>query len=492
MQVATRLRKAILQAAISGQLTEQRAADGDARDLLAAIRREKARRVRAGELKKERPLPPVDEAEVPFALPENWCWARLGDISLKLHYGFTASAAPHGNAKLLRITDIQNNRVMWPNVPFCTVTEKGLTDYGLHNRDIVIARTGGTIGKSYIVRNLDETSVFASYLIRVIPSELVSEEYLKIFMESPLYWQQLEDKSQGTGQPNVNGKALSNLILPLPTISEQHRIVEFVHGITSEIEKLEHDEQKLAVLESEFPERMRAALLQAAMCGELTKRAVGDGDARDLLADIQREKTRLVKEKKLKKEKPLPPVTAEEVPFDIPENWCWVRIGMIGEVVGGGTPKTGEPENWSPATIPWLTPADMAGIKGRMVSHGARNISEAGLAHSSARLMPAGTVLFSSRAPIGYIGIAENELATNQGFKSVVPFHAGMSEYLYYCLMARTKYIQGIASGTTFLEVSGTAVKNVPIPLPPLAEQRRIVARLEELLPLCGELGERG
>ncbi|MCI7331658.1 MAG: hypothetical protein MR866_09480 [Selenomonadaceae bacterium] len=177
MQVATRLRKAILQAAISGQLTEQRAADGDARDLLAAIRREKARRVRAGELKKERPLPPVDEAEVPFALPENWCWARLGDISLKLHYGFTASAAPHGNAKLLRITDIQNNRVMWPNVPFCTVTEKGLTDYGLHNRDIVIARTGGTIGKSYIVRNLDETSVFASYLIRVIPSELVSEEY---------------------------------------------------------------------------------------------------------------------------------------------------------------------------------------------------------------------------------------------------------------------------------------------------------------------------
>ena len=487
MMIAGRLRRAVLQAAISGQLTEQCTADGDARDLLAAIRAEKARRVRAGELKKERPLPPVTPEEQSFALPANWCWARLGDVSLKIHYGYTASAQKSGNVKLLRITDIQNNHVTWSDVPFCTVATKGLADYGLHNRDIVIARTGGTIGKSYIVRELAEPAVFASYLIRVIPCEQVNEDYLKLFMESPFYWQQLEAKSQGTGQPNVNGKALSNLVVPLPPFEEQKRIVAFLQPTFNELANLEADERQLEALATAFPARLQASLLQAAISGRLTERQAGDGDARDLLADIQRERQRLVREKKLKKEKALPPVTDEEVPFALPENWCWCRLGEIGEIVGGGTPKTDNPANWIPAEIPWLTPADMAG-QGREISHGARNISAEGLAHSSARLMPAGTVLFSSRAPIGYVGIAQNELATNQGFKSVVPFQTGMSEYIYFCLRARTKYIQSIASGTTFREVSGTAVKGVPIPLPPLAEQRRIVARLEELLPLCGEL----
>ena len=489
MQVATRLRKAILQAAISGQLTEQRAADGDARDLLAAIRREKARRVRAGELKKERPLPPVDEAEVPFALPENWCWARLGDISLKLHYGFTASAAPHGNAKLLRITDIQNNRVMWPNVPFCTVTEKGLTDYGLHNRDIVIARTGGTIGKSYIVRNLDETSVFASYLIRVIPSELVSEEYLKIFMESPLYWQQLEDKSQGTGQPNVNGKALSNLILPLPTISEQHRIVEFVHGITSEIEKLEHDEQKLAVLESEFPERMRAALLQAAMCGELTKRAVGDGDARDLLAAIQREKKRLVKEKKLKREKPLPPIAAEEVPFDIPENWCWCRLGSVTTYA---QPKEKVPNGELHGNLWVLDMEEIEKGTGRilMMKKGKdKEIAGERIAFH------AGDILYSKLRPyLKKVALAPQDGACTT---ELVPFRGiGNIDARYLLWFMRSPYVTNTVNAATYgvkmPRAGKETIVNLYFPLPPLAEQRRIVARLEELLPLCGELGERG
>ncbi len=492
MQVATRLRKAILQAAISGQLTEQRAADGDARDLLAAIRREKARRVRAGELKKERPLPPVDEAEVSFALPENWCWARLGNICLSIADGdHQAPPKVQKGVPFLVISNVSSGNISFMG---CRHVPQKYYDNIAYNRRPEYGDTLFTVTGSYgivVPVETHEPFCFQRHIALLKTCEL-DTEYLRFMLNSPLVKMQCDHVVTGTAQKTLALSSLKSLVVPIPPFEEQQRIVQQLTQMHGELSQLEEDERKLTTLETMFSGRMRAALLQAAMCGELTKRAVGDGDARDLLADIQREKTRLVKEKKLKKEKPLPPVTAEEVPFDIPENWCWVRIGMIGEVVGGGTPKTGEPENWSPATIPWLTPADMAGIKGRMVSHGARNISEAGLAHSSARLMPAGTVLFSSRAPIGYIGIAENELATNQGFKSVVPFHAGMSEYLYYCLMARTKYIQGIASGTTFLEVSGTAVKNVPIPLPPLAEQRRIVARLEELLPLCGELGERG
>ena len=160
-------------------------------------------------------------------MPDGWAWCNLQMVTTNIHYGYTASAAPTGNSKLLRITDIQNNAVNWEDVPFCTVTPNELEGYQLHNRDIMIARTGGTIGKTYIVRNLNETAVFASYLIRAIPVSHINEEYLKIFMESPFYWKQLKDFSSGTGQPNVNGNSLKNLLLPLPPLEEQERIVQF-------------------------------------------------------------------------------------------------------------------------------------------------------------------------------------------------------------------------------------------------------------------------
>ena len=158
-------------------------------------------------------------------------------ITINIHYGFTASATTKGNAKLLRITDIQNNIVQWEKVPFCNVTRKDLNTYQLHNRDIMIARTGGTIGKTYIIRKLTETAVFASYLIRAIPIEQLDEEYLKIYMESPLYWKQLNEFSAGTGQPNVNGQSLKKLLLPLPPLNEQHRIVEAIERLFAHLDK---------------------------------------------------------------------------------------------------------------------------------------------------------------------------------------------------------------------------------------------------------------
>lgn len=146
------------------------------------------------------------------------------DITRQIHYGYTASAKSDGNVKLLRITDIQNNSVCWNNVPFCDIFEKELLNYKLSLRDILIARTGGTVGKSYIIKDIYGLSVFASYLIRLIPVVNVSEDYIKLFLESPLYWKQLKAKSMGTGQPNVNGEALKSLIIPLPPYNEQIRI----------------------------------------------------------------------------------------------------------------------------------------------------------------------------------------------------------------------------------------------------------------------------
>ena len=178
------------------------------------------------------------DAKLPFDLPEGWAWCNLQMVTMNIHYGYTASAAAKGNAKLLRITDIQDNQVIWENVPFCAISKGDLSTYQIHDRDIMIARTGGTIGKTYIVRGLSETAVFASYLIRAIPVPEINEEYLKLFMESPFYWTQLKDFSSGTGQPNVNGQSLKNLILPLPPLPEQKRIVEFYFSVFSEVKFL--------------------------------------------------------------------------------------------------------------------------------------------------------------------------------------------------------------------------------------------------------------
>ena len=221
-----RLKNSLLQAAIQGKLTEQRTTDGDARDLLKKIRAEKDKLLAEKKIKADKPLPPISDDEIPFDLPDNWCWCRLGDVSLKIHYGFTASANSTGNVKLLRITDIHNDHVNWQTVPRCEVTEAQKKEYILHEGDIVIARTGGTIGKTFVIENLPEDAVFASYLIRVVFSEDIFPKYIKIFMGSPLYWKQIRDESQGTGQPNVNGQSLKNLMLPLPPLDEQKRIVE--------------------------------------------------------------------------------------------------------------------------------------------------------------------------------------------------------------------------------------------------------------------------
>lgn len=215
------IKAAILQAAIRGKLTEQLESDSSVEDNIRKIE-EELENYRGKKIEKLM----ITDDEIPFEIPSDWRFVRLGEVCKKIHYGYTASAQSKGNVRLLRITDIQDNFVDWKTVPYCDVTTDEYEKYGLNNRDIMIARTGGTIGKTYIVESLDDKSVFASYLIRAIPSNYINEKYLKKFMESPSYWKQLIDFSNGTGQPNVNAASLGKLIVPLPPIEEQERIVE--------------------------------------------------------------------------------------------------------------------------------------------------------------------------------------------------------------------------------------------------------------------------
>jgi type I restriction enzyme S subunit len=175
-------------------------------------------------------------------------------------------------------------------------------------------------------------------------------------------------------------------------------------------------------------------------------------------------------------------VPAEEQPYPVPENWVWVKLGSVTEVIGGGTPKTSVHEYYENGTIPWITPADLSGYNKIYISSGKKNITELGLKNSSARLLPKGTVLFSSRAPIGYVAIAESDLTTNQGFKNFVPGDIIQSEYLYWFLKYFGSHIESIASGSTFKEVSGAKCKTITFPLAPVPTQKQIVQRIKSFL----------
>jgi len=234
--------------------------------------------------------------------------------------------------------------------------------------------------------------------------------------------------------------------------------------------------------------KLRELILELAVRGKLVPQDPDDEPASELLKRIAAEKAELVKQGKIKKQKPLPEIGEDEKPFVLPRGWEWVTLATIGEIVGGGTPTSDNPHYWSTQGIKWLTPADLNGLKGKYISSGARDITVDGLSNSSAKLMPKGTILFSSRAPIGYVAISNTELSTNQGFKSCVPHIKESAEYIYYFLLSAAKKIDELASGTTFKEVSGAVVSKVLLPFPPLNEQLKIVEVADDLMSLCDQL----
>ena len=254
-QFPDQLKKSILQAAIQGQLVAQDPNDEPASELIKRIQAEKERLISEKKIKKPKVkseivvrdglsyeiINGVERCiadELPFEIPESWCWMRLSEICSNIHYGYTASASSKGTHKLLRITDIQNNKVSWNDVPFCSLSEKEAENYTLKKGNIVIARTGGTIGLSFLINNIQEQSVFASYLIRIVLLSHVYEKYISYYLNSPFYWEQLRSYSMGTGQPNVNSVSLGCLFIPLPPLSEQKRIVQKIEEVFSHIQSL--------------------------------------------------------------------------------------------------------------------------------------------------------------------------------------------------------------------------------------------------------------
>lgn len=260
----------------------------DAPDLLAQLRRFVLDLAMRGRLVRQDPTeevesetPPVNKIAEPaktdpYALPRGWTWSTLGRVSKRIHYGYTSSAdQARLGVRLLRITDIQGNRVNWQSVPGCEISDADAAKYLLAKGDILIARTGGTMGKSFLISEDPIPAVFASYLIRVQPKDQSPGRYVKLFLDSPLYWGQLAAASRGTGQPNVNGKTLSSLQIPLAPRIERQRVVAKVDQLMELCDQLE-----IALASAQDGRAcLLEALLHEALDGGAVRNSVGTGTA---------------------------------------------------------------------------------------------------------------------------------------------------------------------------------------------------------------------
>ena len=414
---------------------------------------------------------PHYENEVPFEVPEGWCWTTIGEVSSSILYGVSESAKETGAYKLLRITDIQDNKVNWDSVPYTDFDKDKALNYLLQDGDILFARTGATVGKSYLVSGLTKDSIYASYLIRVQTSQLIFPEYIKCFFESGYYWEQISLSSVGIGQPNVNGTTLANLNVPIPPYKEQSRIVEETNRWLAIADILDENTGHVC----KAIESAKAKILDLAIHGKLVPQDANDEPASELLKRIN------------------PKAVAscdnphyENVPFEIPENWLWVQLGDVTNYGKCSTCSVDDihKESWI------LELEDIEKDTGRvLVRHSKAERVIKSVRHS----FYAGNILYSKlRTYLNKVLVAKED-----GFctTEIIPIECCDSVHPdYICNILRSRYFLDYTAqcgyGVKMPRLSTTDARKALIPLPPYKEQIRISEKIDVLMGSLNSIAE--
>lgn len=482
------LKNSILQRAIEGRLVEQRPTEGTAKELLKKIQAEKARLVEEGKIKKSKALPPITEEEKPFDIPEGWEWVRLdmvsmqiGDIDHKMPptvldgipyispLNFTGNGIDFDSAKKISHED------------YIRLSKKICPERG----DIIFPRYG-TIG---VIRQVNTDREFlASYSCCVIKmlSTHMDKKYIRYVLESPITKLEINRYINKTTQPNVGLKSIQQFLFPLPPLKEQRRIVAKIEEFLPLIDKYDKAYTKLTDFNTRFPEAMKKSLLQYAIEGKLVEQRADEGTAQDLIKDIQAEKKRLIAEKKIKKPKALPPITEEEIPFDIPESWKWVRLLDIAE---GGLGKTLNKSKDKGIEKPYLCSINVYwdGINLEKVKTALFDVES-----QKKYLLKKGDLLICEGGDAGRSAVWDNEDEMYyQNALHRIRFYGGINPYYFlYCLelFKAQGVIEAHCKGVTIKHLVQSSLNEIIFPLPPLSEQHRIVTKLEELLPFCDQL----
>ena len=449
-----KLRQKILDLAIHGKLVPQDPNDEPASVLLERIKAEKERLIKEGKIKRSKKSAKTSDTphyeNVPFEVPNNWVWTTVSDISKSILYGVSESAKSEGKYKLLRITDIQDNKVDWETVPFTDFDDNKVSSYILHNGDIVFARTGATVGKSYLIQGLSQKAIYASYLIRIQTFDLILPEYVKLFFESGYYWEQIELSSVGIGQPNVNGTILGYLNIPLPPFAEQKRIVIEIEQWLSLIDQIERGKDDL----HSVIKQTKSKILDLAIHGKLVPQDPNDEPAIELLKRINPSFTPCDNGHRRK----------------LPQGWAYCQLSNVLKITMGQSPKGDSLNN-------------KKGIEFHQgkICFSDKFLLDSGIyTNEPTKIAEPNSILLCVRAPVGVVNITKNQICIGRGLCALTPFE-GNADYYFYLLQTLQDSFDNQSTGTTFKAISGEIIRNENIILPPLAEQQRIVQKIEEL-----------
>ena len=483
------LKASILQYAIQGKLVEQRAEEGTGEELYQQIQAEKQRLIAEKKIKKEKPLAEITEDEIPFDIPESWKWVRLGDCT-----GYSQTKpkiSPKDiteNMWSLDLEDIQKES--GAILTRITASERKITGDKVlfYKGQVLYSKLRPYLKKILIAPDngicTPELVPFNTYLVYA--------NYIVYVLRSPHIDYVVNSVTYGVKMPRVGTETMVNLLIPLPPLSEQKRIVAKIEELLPLIGRYAVAYEKLEQFNAKFPEDMKKSILQYAIQGKLVEQREEEGTGEELYRQIQAEKKRLIKEGKIKKEKPLPEIAEDEIPFDIPESWRWVRFSEIMSTMSTGPfgsmlHKT----DYIEKGIPLVNPANM--VNGKIVPSDKMMISEATRRRLSSYILHAGMIVLGRRGEMGRCAVVtEKEDGWLCGTGSFF-MEPSMSLYVYYVVSLFSSpyvkfYLGGESVGTTMSNLNHTILSKMPIPLPPLAEQRRIVAKLDEILPLCERL----
>jgi type I restriction enzyme S subunit len=529
-----KLRELILELAVRGKLVPQDPSDEPASVLLERIAEEKKRLVKDKLIPRTKGLPPINEDEIPIELPNGWTVVRLGELTSKLGSGSTPRGGKNAYTSegipFLRSQNVRNEGIKLDDIAYISEEiHQKMENTKVLPGDVLLNITGASLGRSTIFpSNLVEANVSQHVtIIRLIESQM--NQFIHLGILSPLVQQLVWGRQVGMAIEGLSKKVLEMFEFPIPPIAEQHRIVAKVDELMALCDQLEQqtedsieahqvlvttlldtltnsadaDElmQNWARISEHFDtlftteesiDQLKQTILQLAVMGKLVPQDPSDEPAAELLKRIAEEKARLVKEKKIKKQKALPPITEDEKPFELPNGWEWCSLSCLGYFFGGKTPSKSNSSFWG-GDVLWVTPKDM---KRTHIDNSEDKITQAGV-DSGLTLVEVNSLMCVTRSGILRrhfpVALAKKQCTVNQDLKVLSFYDNTVADYVLLMMQGFEQHILDklTKTGTTVESLKFDEFSVYPFMLPPLKEQRRIVSKVEDLMIMCEELKAR-
>lgn len=478
------LKSSILQYAIQGKLVEQRPEEGTGEELYQQIQANLDASSKVQSKKKAKnTILPIAEKDIPFDIPETWKWVRLGTIGYT-NIGLTYSPKDQNvdGVIVLRSSNIQDGKMIYEDIVRVNmeISDNKMCQIG----DILICARNGSkrlVGKSAIV---DKEGMSFGAFMAIFRS--VCNPYIIHVINSAYFRNSLLGDTGTTTINQITQDMLKNALIPLPPLSEQKRIVAKIEELLPLVDRYAASYEKLEQFSAKFPEDMKKSILQYAIQGKLVEQRPEEGTGEELYQQIQAEKQRLIQEKKIKKEKPLAEISEDEIPFDVPESWKWCRLSDIIDVRDG----THDSPKYVPEGIPLVTSKNLSN---GMIDYGnVKYITQEDADKINARSMvDDDDILFAMIGSIGNPVLVKKDrefcIKNMALFKKFADTDISM-QYMYWFFFYAQYKLKKEASGGVQSFISLSRFREYLVPLPPFAEQKRIVAKIEELLPLCERL----